>query len=158
MEGFYRQTLGGTRKLLVEEKKELFQARLSPFRGRQGSYQADCLSLLWGWTGHIWWQTISSTQARKFPTEITFLDKVETALRSGSKLKFSVVALAQVTPFGACGFLLINTYQGYYTLQVCPNLFYRENYLYIYIYKTLAQGEDFKAKYLLKRDFLAEIK
>ena len=67
-------------------------------------------------------------------------------------------ALAQVTPFGACGFLLINTYQGYYTLQVCPNLFYREKYLYIYIYKTLAQGEDFKAKYLLKRDFLAEIK
>ena len=41
-----------------------------------------------------------------WPIKITFLGKVETAIRSGIKSRFDIMGLSQAMPFVACGFLL----------------------------------------------------
>lgn len=124
MEGYYRQKLDGTRKLLMKEKKGFFW---QGFRGRRGSHQAGYLSFLGGMQRAHVVTTISLAQTREFLTKITFLEKVETVLRLATKSRFSVMALAQVTPFWSCGFFLEQDLPRYGTLQVCPNhSLYRE--------------------------------
>lgn len=89
MKEFYRQKQGETRKLLAEEKKGLFQEGCLPQRC---SYQTDYLSFLGGMKrARMTDYLIAADQnIPDLPIKITFLEKVETAIRSGIKSRFAL--------------------------------------------------------------------
>lgn len=80
--------------------------------GGEMSYKADGFHFLWGTErAHMTDYLIETDwEILDWHSKISFLEKAETAVRSGVKPRFSVKALAQVTPFWTCG-LLFNYFQ-----------------------------------------------
>lgn len=81
MEGVISQKLGETRKLLKKKRKGCLRWDYCPLKEGRGSYQADCLSYLW-WIVRAYLTDYLIGADQKVPdrpSQITFLEKVETA-------------------------------------------------------------------------------
>ena len=102
---------GGARELLAKEKKGLFLGQGIFFGWRRkgkgkGFIMQMALLPLEGRGGPGDYLIGATKKIPNWLVKITFLVKAETAIWSGIKSKFGIMALTQVIPFGACGFSL----------------------------------------------------